>query len=227
MLDMSVRRRVPETLSPTYVLVFVALGAAINAVGGYAATLAGLPIFLDAIGTCLVALVLGPWWGALAAVIAGFVLVPVTGPTNVLFSIVGVGAALTWGYGVRQLGLGRSASRYFVLNLLVVLVVSAIATPIVLNLVGGATGHPSDLITAALSGLGPVGAVFVDNILVNLVDKLLAGYIALAAACALPPHLLQGGVVLPGGPGNRWIVVVATGILAAAIIFFAFRAIGV
>ncbi len=226
MLDTSVRRRVPETLSPTFVLVFVALGAAINVVGGYAATLTGLPIFLDAIGTALVALVLGPWWGALAAVITGFALVPVSGPPNVLFSIVGVGAALTWGYGVRQLGLGRSASRFFVLNLLVVLVVSAIATPIVLFLFGGATGHPSDLITAALSGLGPVGAVFVDNILVNLVDKLLTGYIALAAASALPPHLLQGAV-LPGGPGNRWVLVVASGILAAAVILVAFRAIGV
>ena len=220
------QRRLPEALSPAYVLVFVALGAAINVVGGYAATLTGLPIFLDAIGTCFVALVLGPWWGALAAVITGFALVPISGPANILFAVVGVGAALTWGYGVRQLGLGRSASRYFVLNLLVVLVVSLLATPIVLWLFGGATGHPSDLITAALSGLGPVGAVFMDNVLVNLVDKLVTGYLALAAASALPPHIVQGAV-LPGATGRSWVLVVVTGLIAAAAILVAYRLVGV
>lgn len=218
-------RRVPRGLSPTYVLVFVALGAAINVVGGYAATATGVLIFLDAIGTCLVALVLGPWWGALTAVITGFVLVPVSGPGNVLFAVVGAGAALTWGYGVRRLGLGRTATRYFLLNLLVVLVVSLLATPIVIYLFGGATGHPSDLITASLARLGPVGAVFADNILVNLVDKLLTGYLALAVAQALPRHLIQGAV-LPGSAGNRW-VVVATGLVITGVLLLALRAAGV
>ena len=214
------------SLSPTFVLLFVALGAAVNLVGGYAATATGLPIFLDAIGTCLVALVLGPWWGALAAVITSFTLVPATGPGNIPFAIVGIVAALTWGYGVRQLGLGRSATRYFVLNLLVVLVVAALATPIVLWLFGGATGHPSDLITASLARLGPVGAVFVDNILVSLVDKVLTGYVALAAASALRPGLVQGAV-LPGAAGRGWVVVAATGVAAAVVILVALKAIGV
>ncbi|HEU0243421.1 MAG TPA: hypothetical protein VFQ75_05905 [Candidatus Limnocylindrales bacterium] len=214
------------TLTPTYVLVFIALGAAINIVGGYAAAATGLVLFLDAIGTCLVALVLGPWWGALTAILTSFALVPVNGPGNIPFGLVGAAAALVWGYGVRELGLGRSASRYFVLNLLVVLVVAITATPIVLWLFGGSTGHPSDVITAALTSLGPVGAVFTDNILVNLVDKVLTGYLALAAARALPAHLVQGAT-LPGGPGNGWVVVVATGIAIALVTLVALRAIGV
>jgi energy-coupling factor transport system substrate-specific component len=225
-VDDAMQRRMPGRLSPTYVLVFGALGAAINVVGGYAATATGMLLFLDAIGTCFVALVLGPWWGALAAVITGFVLVPVSGPGNILFTVVGAGAAITWGYGVRNLGLGRTATRYFLLNLLVVLVVSVLATPIVIYLFGGATGHPSDLITASLARLGPVGAVFADNILVNLVDKLLTGYLALAAALALPAHLIQGGAVLPAAAGNRW-VVVATGVVIAVVLLVALRAAGV
>jgi energy-coupling factor transport system substrate-specific component len=208
------------------VLVFVALGAALNVVGNTAATAAGLPLFIDMIGTCLIALVLGPWWGALVAVITSFALVPISGAGNIPFAIVGVGAALTWGYGVRQLGLGRTATRYFVLNLLVVLVVAVLATPIVLWLFGGATGHPSDVITAALASLGPVGAVLADNVLVNLVDKVLTGYIALAAARALPPHLIQGAV-LPGGAGRGWVVVAATGIAGAVVVLVALRALGV
>jgi energy-coupling factor transport system substrate-specific component len=173
------------------------------------------------VGSALVALVLGPWWGALTALITSFVLVPVSGPGNVPFALVGIAAALTWGYGVRQLGLGRTAPRYFVLNLIVVLVVAAVATPIVLWLFGGGTGHPSDVITAAFARLGPWGAVFADNLLVNLVDKTITGYLALAAASALPPHYIQGGAVLPGGTGSRWVIVVATGIVIGAVLLIA------
>jgi energy-coupling factor transport system substrate-specific component len=208
------------------VLVFVALGAALNIVGAYAATATGLLIFLDAVGTCLVALVLGPWWGVLTAALTGFAIVPISGPGNVPFALVGAAAALAWGYGVRDLRMGRSAARYFVLNLGVVIVVATVATPIVLWLFGGATGHPSDVITAALASLGPVGAVFTDNILVNLVDKVLTGYLALAATRALPAHLVQGAT-LPGGSGNAWIVVAATGIAIAVVTLVALRAIGV
>jgi len=217
-------RRSATDLAPTLVLAFVALGAAINVVGGYAATLTGLPLFLDMIGSALVALVLGPWWAALAALITSFVLVPVNGVSNVPFALVGIAAALTWGYGVRQLGLGRTAGRYFALNLLVVLVVSVVATPIVLWLFGGGTGHPSDIITAAFARLGPWGAVFADNLLVNLVDKVLTGYIALAAASALPAHYIQGGAILPGGAGSRWVVVAATGIVIGAVLLIALLA---
>lgn len=216
--------RTPAVLTPVFVLVFVALGAAINVVGGYAATLTGLPIFLDAIGTCLVALVLGPLPGAATAVLTSVVLVPISGPGNLAFAIVGVGAALTWGYGVRALGLGRTPARYFALQLLVVLVVSILATPIVLWLFGGGTGHPSDVITAAFARLGPWGAVFADNVLVNLVDKVFTGYIALAAASALPQELVQGGAQLPGATSSRWAIVVATGVVIAAVLLAALLA---
>jgi len=216
--------RASAAMTPTLVLVFVALGAAINVVGGYATTLTGLPLFLDAIGTCLVALVLGPLPGALTAILTSVVLVPVSGPGNLAFAIVGVGAAVTWGIGVRQLHMGRTPARYFALNLVVVLVVSVLATPIVLWLFGGGTGHPSDVITAAFARLGPWGAVFADNLLVNLVDKVFTGYIALAAARALPPTLLQGGAELPGGPGNRWVIVAATGLVIGAVLLMALLA---
>jgi hypothetical protein len=104
-----------------------------------------------------------------------------------------------------------------VLNVLVALVVSVVATPIVVWL-GGGTGHPSDVITAAFARLGPWGAVFADNVLVSLVDKVLTGYIALAVAQALPPHLIQGGAVLPGSAGNRWIVIAVTGLLIGGVL---------
>ena len=91
-------------------------------------------------------------------------------------------------------------------------------------LFGGGTGHPSDVITAAFARLGPWGAVFADNLLVNLVDKVFTGYIALAAARALPPSLIQGGAELPGGGGNRWVIVAATGLVIGAVLLMALLA---
>jgi energy-coupling factor transport system substrate-specific component len=197
--------------SPTFVLVFVALAAALNLVGGYAAGLVRLPIFLDTIGTAIAAIVLGPWWGALAGTLGNGAGSLAYGPTNIPFALVNVAVALVWGYGVRSLGLGRTPVRYFALNLLVVLVAACVATPIVLVLFGGATGHPSDVFTAALSRLGPQGAVFGDNLVVGLVDKVLTGYVALAMVQALPPHLLAG-VELPTSGGGRWVAVATLGI---------------
>ena len=205
------------TLSPTFVLAFVALAAALNLVGGYLAGLFRLPIFLDSIGTAIAAFVLGPWWGALAGVLANGAGSIWYGPTNALFAPVSIAAALVWGYGVRGWGLGRTPVRFFALNVLVALVVSVAATPIVVWL-GGGTGHPSDVITAAFARLGPWGAVFADNVLVSLVDKVLTGYIALAVVQALPPHLIQGGAVLPGSAGNRWILVAVTGLLIGGVL---------
>ncbi|MEO5964921.1 MAG: ECF transporter S component [Candidatus Limnocylindrales bacterium] len=227
-MESTAARRSATSLSPTFVLALVALGAAINVVGGYAATLTGLPLFLDMIGTCIVALLLGPWLGAAAAVLTSFALVLVSGPGNIPFAVVGVAAALVWGYGVRQLRMGRTPARYFVLNLAVVLVVAVTATPIVLWLFGGATGHPSDVITAAFSRLGPWGAVFADNLLVNTVDKVVTGYLALSVVQALPARLAQGAT-LPGGPGNHWVVVAATGLVAGVVLLvalLALRAVG-
>ena len=60
--------------------------------------------------------------------------------------------------------------------------------------------------------------MFADNVLVSLVDKVLTGYLALAVVQALPPHLVQGGAILPGTAGNRWIVIAVTGLLIGGVL---------
>ncbi|MFQ9901158.1 MAG: hypothetical protein ACLRWF_05510 [Ruthenibacterium sp.] len=56
-------------LRGTYIAIMIPLGVAINYVGGQIATSLGLPIYLDSIGTIIVASIMGPWIGATSGVL--------------------------------------------------------------------------------------------------------------------------------------------------------------
>ena len=143
----------------SYVVALVPVGAALNVVGGTINTALQLPTFLDMIGTAVVAILLGPWWGALVGVMGNVGGAFFTGPVGIPFALVNVAGALVWGYGVRSFGMGATATRFFILNVIVAFVTSAIAAPIVVFVFGGATGHSSDALTAAFAqaGQGPAG----------------------------------------------------------------------
>lgn len=173
-----------------YVIALVPAAVALNVVGGYINDALKLPTFLDMIGTAVVAITIGPWWGALVGALTNTVMGFVSSPISLPFAVVNVVGALVWGYGVR-LGMGRSMPMYFVLSLLVALASTLTAVPIYIFIFGGATGHFSDMMTAAFVGMGQqlVVAVFSSNILVSLADKIIASFIALAILEALPPAL--------------------------------------
>lgn len=204
-----VRPGAPPT---TLVIALVPLAVAINFVANWAAGLLRLPIYLDTIGTFLAAVLLGPWWGVLAGVLTNAVGAVSNGPSNLLFAPASVAAALIWGYGIRSLGLGRSSVLFFLLAAVVGLVTGVIATPIVLFLYGGATGHPSDLITAALASFGLERAILASSVMSSIPDKVISAYIGLAITGALPAAV-AARAVLPEQPGTRRLVVALVGIL--------------
>ena len=96
--------RIPLTL----VVALVPAAAALNIVGGYINNALHLPIFLDMIGTCVAAIVLGPWWGSLVGVITNVGGSFFTGPIGIPFALANVAGALVWGYGVRSWGMGST-----------------------------------------------------------------------------------------------------------------------
>lgn len=202
--------RIPLTL----VVTLVPVAAALNIVGGTISTALKLPVFLDMIGTAVAAIVLGPWWGALAGVITNVGGSFITGPIGIPFALANVAGALVWGYGVRSWGMGRSGARYFILNIVVALAVAVVAAPIVIFVYGGATGHSSDAITAAFAQAGRdlVTSVFASNVIVTLADKIIAGYVALAIIGALPANL-SAGLVLPGQQGMKRMLGVVGGLV--------------
>src|SRR5215204_1565546 len=69
--------------------VLIPIGVGINFVGGTLVTVLKLPIFLDTIGTILVALLAGPWVAALTGLITNLVL-GVADPTLIAYVPVNV-----------------------------------------------------------------------------------------------------------------------------------------
>jgi energy-coupling factor transport system substrate-specific component len=209
------RPRPQQRIPLTYVVTLVPVAAALNIVGGYIDGLLHLPIFMDMIGTAVVAIVLGPWWGALVGVITNTGSAFLSGPVGLPFALCNVVGALVWGYGVRSFGMGRTFPRYFVLNLIVAVAVSLTAVPIYVFLFGGATGHFSDLMTAAFLAMGQnlFVSVFSSNILVSLADKLIAGFVALAIIDALPPALSAGVDIIRAERTQRYMFA-AVGVVA-------------
>jgi energy-coupling factor transport system substrate-specific component len=209
---LEVRARPSGPPPTTLVVTLVPLAVAVNFVANYAVAALGLPIYLDTIGTFLASVLLGPWWGALAGVLTNVVGAVPNGVSNLLFAPVNVAAALLWGYGIRRFGLGRNAIVFFLLAAAVGVVTGALATPIVLYLFGGSTGHPSDLITATLSSFGIERAALVASVASSVPDKVIAAYAGLAITAALPPAV-AARAVLPEAPGTRRLVVAIIGML--------------
>jgi energy-coupling factor transport system substrate-specific component len=199
-LSRDARGRQPAT---TLVVALVPLAVAINVVAGALIIAAGLPLYLDTIGTFLTATLLGPWWGALTGILTNAVGTVTNGPSNVLFAPVNVASALVWGYGLRRFGLGRTEVTFFGTAVAVGIVTGALATPVVIAL-GYATGHPSDMLTTGLLGFGlPLAlAVMGSSVLSSVADKIVCAYLGLAITAALPPRL-AAGVALPEQPTGR------------------------
>jgi energy-coupling factor transport system substrate-specific component len=198
----------------TFVVTLVPVAAALNIVGSTINSALKLPTFLDMIGTCVSAIVLGPWWGALVGVITNVGGSLINGPIGIPFALANVAGALVWGYGVRSWGLGGNTIKYFILNVIVALAVSAVAAPIVIFVFGGATGHSSDAITAAFAQAGQdiITAVFASNVIVSLADKIISGYVGLAIIQALPANL-TADLVLPRQEGMGKVLGAVIGIV--------------
>ena len=173
----------------TYVIALVPVASVLNVIGGTVAGALKLPIFLDMIGTAVVAMTIGPWWGALVGVITNVTMGFLTGPVSIPFAACNVVGALIWGYGTKW-GWANDKLRFFGLSVASAVGVSLMAAPIVIFVFGGATGHASDVLTAGLLAAGGDmwTAVFSSNIIVSSADKILSSFLALAIIGALPTN---------------------------------------
>lgn len=205
------KKKRSQRIPLTYVVALVPVAAALNIVGGQINTILHLPTFLDMIGTAVVAIVLGPWWGALVGVITNVVASFISGPIGLPFALCNVVGALIWGYAIRW-GLGKKYWSFFLVNIVVAFFVSLVAVPIYVFIFGGATGHFSDMMTAAFLAMGQnlFVSVFSSNILVSLADKIISGFVALAIIEALPANMTKG-LELPESKGGLTRILWITG----------------
>jgi energy-coupling factor transport system substrate-specific component len=211
--------RTAQRIPLSYVAVLVPVMAALNIVGGFIISIVKVPIFLDMIGTMVVSVALGPWWGALTGIITNTAGSLVNGPVGIPFALCNVVGALVWGYGIRSFGLGKSLPGLIAVGAICGVAVQAMAAPIITFVFGGATGPSSDALVAAISaaGLGTLQASFIGGLPGSFADKLIATFVGLAILQALPSGL-TAGVGLPKTDQNGVLKYVFIG-LAVGIAF--------
>ncbi len=179
-------------LRGTYVAIMIPLGVAINFVGGQIATSLGLPIYLDSIGTIIVAAIMGPWIGATSGILFNIISSLVRGNIMAsLFALCNLGSGVIVGYMARY-GKYKKAWHIVVATLLVSLWNAIVAAPIAMVVYGGIDGNVgTNLMIVGLQALGNdlMGAAFLARIPANLVDKGIACVIAWIILRKLPENM--------------------------------------
>ena len=191
-------------------IALVPVASVLNVIGGTVAGALKLPIFLDMIGTAVVAMTIGPWWGALVGVITNVTSGFITGPVSIPFAACNVVGALIWGYGTKW-GWANDKLKFFGLSVASAVGVSLMAAPIVIFVFGGATGHASDVLTAGLLAAGGDmwTSVFSSNIIVSSADKILSSFLALAIIGALPTNLQVTGPIMKAENMGKAVLITA------------------
>lgn len=155
---------------------FLGLAVLMNILGTLLIKLVNLPMHLDMVGTGAAAILLGPWWGALVAVVTTLLQTTINTTAQLPFGLVAVAGALVWGYGAQRYGMLRGIPRFMGLNLLVALVCTAIAVPLILTVAPWGVLH-SDFVTGELlDRVSDEGvALTVRNLTVSIFDKTMSG----------------------------------------------------
>lgn len=158
-----------------------------NLVGRLVVDFLGLPLYLDMIGTAVAAIALGPWRGATVGVVTNLVAIPLSGGISAPFALVNAVGALMWGYGVRRGRADQSLPHYLLLCVVIAAACSATAVPILL-VVGGDPLLSHAMVTESFEELVDhfATALSLSNLLTSTTDKLLSGFVALAALATLP-----------------------------------------
>lgn len=178
-------------LRSTYMAIMIPLGVAINLVGGQVAGKLGLPIFMDSIGTAIVAAIMGPFVGAVSGLLYNVISALIGGNMlSVLFGLCNIATAFIVGFMARA-GKFQTVAHIVVATILVALANAILGAPIAVVVYGGIQGGGVDLVVAGFLAAGQdiASAAFLARIPTNLVDKGIACVIAWLILMRLPENM--------------------------------------
>jgi len=173
----------------TFALIPLAIG--INLAIGYLVSILGLPIFLDSIGTVLVAVICGPWAGLVTGlasnIVGGLLLDPGFFPFAPVAAVIGFVAG--W------LAVGKLFSNVWkgiLAGVIITAAVVLVATPIRLVVYGGITPNSVGAFTSLLvaSGQDILTSVLTATTLSNVIDKVVTVLIVLGILKGFPKRTL-------------------------------------
>lgn len=174
-------------------LALIPIAVGINLIGGTLCSALKLPLFLDTVGTLIVACLAGPWAAALTGLLANVFLAIVANPVYFPYAVVSVLVGFTAGLMARA-GMFRKPLGVVLVWLSVTLVNSVSASLITSFVFGGATGvtGTSVLTAAFVVALKDVLlSVFSSALIENLVDKGVSVLIAYTIWRKIPKRLLS------------------------------------
>lgn len=183
----------PAFLSPR-LLALIPLAVGINLAMGQFAAVTHLPLFLDTVGTVLVAALAGPWVAALTGLVSQLTFTVVSGNSTWLaFLPVQLVVAVYAGYAAR-LGAFTSLPRALLGGVGLGALAAAISWPISYLLFGGVTAGGVTVITTLLAGFGvPLHwAVLAASLSNDLLDKTVTFLLVRAVLVGLPHRLAAG-----------------------------------
>ncbi|MEK5389986.1 ECF transporter S component [Margalitia sp. FSL K6-0131] len=158
-------------------LLLIPVGVAINMVGFQITNLLKLPIFLDTIGTILIAVIAGPWVAICAGIVTNLINA-IFNPTFFPYVLTSIAIGLVVGY-LAKYKMFTKAWKVVISGLIVTIVAMVVSAPITVYVFGGAGGSGASLLTATFLAAGQQlwSAVLSSSLISEIADKLISVFI--------------------------------------------------
>ncbi|MGT2715375.1 ECF transporter S component [Streptococcus sp. zg-86] len=177
----------------TAALVLIPAGVGINYIGKLFAGVLKLPLWLDSIGTCLSACLAGPVVGAIVGIMNNVIYGLTVDPIATVYALTNAALGITVGC-MAYYGSMKKLSGALLTGIVAGLAAVLVSTPLNMIFWGGTTGNLwGDLVYAGmLSQNYPVWlASFMDEVVVDIPDKIVVLILVLSLYKSLPKSLLS------------------------------------
>lgn len=171
-----------------FILTISAFAIALNIVLGTITSKLNITfLFLDTIGTILIAALYGPWYGAAVGALSNILSPILSGnPKNIPFFLVNMAVGIIVGYIAKKYGFKLKTA--IVTGLILAVVAPLIGSPIGVILYGGVVGSGQDILVTFMrnTGMKLFQAFFTTRLLENFIDKVVSCLLVAMIIPAIP-----------------------------------------
>ncbi len=175
------------TKSPARLISFISIAIAINLIGANLALFLRLPIYLDTIGTLLIAVILGPWYAASTAFLSALINWMTTDIFSLYYSPVAIVVAIITGILIKR---NCKPSSLLWKSLIISLPGTIIASVITVILFKGITSSGSSIIAQFLHGIGldMTSSLILVQVGTDYIDQLISLILVFSTITLLKKH---------------------------------------
>ncbi|HEO7149677.1 TPA: ECF transporter S component [Streptococcus agalactiae] len=175
------------TKSPARLISFISIAIAINLIGANLALFLRLPIYLDTIGTLLIAVILGPWYAASTAFLSALINWMTTDIFSLYYSPVAIVVAIITGILIKR---NCKPSSLLWKSLIISLPGTIIASVITVILFKGITSSGSSIIAQFLHGIGldMTSSLIPVQVGTDYIDRLISLILVFSTITLLKKH---------------------------------------